>query len=172
MGVEPFLAVPWSYFLCLDITKKGDVSLKSYDAKAAVNKRSALIWAFGGPVKPRPKDARRVFFGSTMSTAAVHDGLVYIPEHEGYMHCLDTKTGKHYWTHDFVSGILGSPLGVDGKVYVANDDSDVVIFAHGRNKKVLAKMYMDAYEIHTTPVAVSRTLYIATDSKLYAISAR
>lgn len=174
MGVEPFLAprVPWSYFLCLDITKKGDVSLKSYDAKAAVNKGSALVWAFGGPVKPRPKDARRVFFGSTMSTAAVHDGLVYIPEHNGYMYCLDAKTGKHYWTHDFLSGILGSPLWVDGKVYVANDDSDVVIFAHGRNKKVLAKMHMDANEIHTTPVAVSRTLYIATDSKLYAISAR
>ena len=107
-----------------------------------------------------------------MSTAAVHDGLVYIPECEGYMHCLDTKTGKRYWTHDFVSGILGSPLWVDGKVYVANDDSNVVIFAHGRNKNVLAKMYMDAYEIHATRVAVSRTLYVATDSKLYAISAR
>ena len=107
-----------------------------------------------------------------MSTAAVHDGLVYIPEHNGYMYCLDAKTGKHYWTHDFLSGVLGSPLWVDGKVYVANYDSDVVIFAHGRNKKVLAKMHMGAYEIHTTPVAVSRTLYIATDSKLYAISAR
>ncbi len=176
MGVEPHLAMravePWSYFLCLDITKKGDVSLKSYDAKAAVNERSALIWAFGGPVKPQLMVARRVFFDSTMSTAAVHDGLVYIPEHNGYMHCLDTKTGKHYWTHDFVAGVLGSPLWVDGKVYVANDDGNVVIFAHGRNKKVLAKMPMDAREIHTTPVAVSGTLYIATDSKLYAISAR
>jgi hypothetical protein len=33
-------------------------------------------------------------------------------------------------------------------------------------------MHMDANEIHTTPVAVSGTLFIATDSKLYAISAR
>ena len=68
----------------------------------------------------------------------------------------------------------GQPFGsreLEGKVYVANDDSDVVIFAHGRNKKVLAKKNMDAREIHATPVAVSGELYVATDSKLYAISA-
>lgn len=170
MGVEPYLTVPWSYFLCLDITRQGDVSLRSYDAKAAANKGSALIWAFGGPVPPQSKDARRIFFGSTMSTAAVHDGLVYIPEKNGYMYCLDRKTGKHYWTYDFFAGIIGSPLWVDGKVYVANDDSAVVIFAHGRQKKVLAKRHMNAYEIHSTPVAVNRTLYIAAASKLYAIA--
>jgi hypothetical protein len=41
----------------------------------------------------------------------------------------------------------------------------VVMFAHGRNKKVLAKKYMNAHEIHATPVAVSGRRLIA-DSEL------
>ena len=61
---------PLSDNLCLDITKSGDVSLKSYDAKAPINKNSALIWAFGGPIQPPPKKGPQTYFSSTVSTAA------------------------------------------------------------------------------------------------------
>jgi outer membrane protein assembly factor BamB len=157
-----------SYFLCLDITKKGDVSPKSYDAKAAVNKQSALVWAFGGPIEPTPNKGRRAYFGRTMSTAAVHDGLVYIPEENGYMHCLDAATGQRYWQHDFRTSIWGSPYWVDGRVFVATQDGDVVIFAHGRTAKVLATIEMEE-PIESSPVAANGTLYIATHKKLFAI---
>ena len=44
MGTHPEhgAGTRFSYFLCLDITKKGDASLKSYGAQAAVNKESAM----------------------------------------------------------------------------------------------------------------------------------
>src|SRR5262245_7744553 len=110
MGVTPERqrSPRWSYFLCLDITKNGDVSLKSYDAKDAANKSSALVWAFGGPIEPRPERGPEVHFGPTISTAAVHDGLVYIPEQLGYLHCLDAATGNRIWVYDFAAGLFGS----------------------------------------------------------------
>jgi outer membrane protein assembly factor BamB len=173
MGVHPEHgnAPAFSYFLCLDLTKKGDVSLKSYDAKAAVNKDSALVWAFGGPIeKPVPKE-RRVHFGRTISTAAVHDGLVYIAEETGYLHCLDAATGLRYWQHDFKDSVWGSPYWVDGRIFVGTQAGDVVIFAHGRTAQVIATIDMEE-AIDSSPVAANGTLYVATLSKLFAISSR
>ena len=58
--------------------------------------------------------------GATISTPCVHDGLVYIPELAGYMHCLDAKSGQRYWEHDFKATVWGSAYYVDGKVYVGD----------------------------------------------------
>ena len=171
MGVAPMNAhtPPHSQFLCLDVTKKGDVSFKSYDAKDPKNKDSALVWAFGGPFDPPPEKGRQVKFGTSISTAAVHDGLVYIAEETGYMHCLDAKTGQRYWEHDFRATVWGSPYWVDGKVYIGTDDGEVIIFQHGKDRKVLATVSVDA-AVHTTPVVANGVLYVQTRSHLYAIS--
>jgi outer membrane protein assembly factor BamB len=171
LGIHPDngRSLPYSNFLCLDITKKGDASPKSFDAKDPANKNSALVWAFGGPVEPPPKKGRRGNFGSTMSTAAVHDGLVYITEEFGFMHCLDANTGQRLWQHNLKDGIWGSPYWVDGRVFVGTQAGDVVIFAHGRTAKVLATIDMEE-SIDSSPVAANGTLYIATREKLFAIS--
>ncbi|MCI0378855.1 MAG: PQQ-binding-like beta-propeller repeat protein, partial [Gemmataceae bacterium] len=171
MGLRPEHESPtrFSYFLCLDITKKGDVSFKSYDAKAAENKNSALIWSYGGPVQPVPKKGRRAFFERTCSTAAIHDGLVYISEERGYLHCLDAKTGQHHWVHDVKNGIWGSPYYVDGKVYLGVIDGSVYIFEANKNKKHLGTMDM-LESLHGTPVVANGVLYINTGARLYAIA--
>jgi outer membrane protein assembly factor BamB len=164
----------FSHMLCLDITRQGDVSLKSYDARDPANKGSALVWAFGGAITSRSAPAmgtRKAFFGSTISTACVHDGLVYIPEERGYLHCLDAKTGQRYWEHDFKASVWGSALYADGKLYVALDEGTVVVFRHGKGYEVLATNDMDECSLHTTPVAANGVLYVATRSKLYAIAA-
>ena len=174
-----------SYFLCLDVTKQGDVSLKSYDAKDPVNKNSALVWAAGGLIEPPPEKGRQAAFGSTISTAAVHDGLAYITEEAGYLHCFDAKTGKRYWDHDFKASIWASPYYVDGKIYVGTQDGDVVIFEHGKerkyfldgkaevpsakNDKRLPSASMDDGEVSTSVVA-NGVLYFVTKSKLIAVA--
>jgi outer membrane protein assembly factor BamB len=161
----------WSYFLCLDLTRSGDVSFKSYDAKAAENKDSALVWAFGGPIERPPKKGRRVYFGPTTSTAAVHEGLVYITEQDGYLHCLDVATGRRHWQYDLEAAVWSSPYWVDGRVFVTSDDGTIKIFEHGRAAKLLATIDVDDM-ISATPVAANGMLYVATRSKLYAIGSR
>ena len=160
-----------SHFLCLDITKKGDVSLKSYDVKDPANKDSALVWAFGGPIVPPPKSTRDrpVYTGVICGTAAVHDGLVYFAENGGYLHCLDAKTGKEYWPHDFKDSVWGSPYYVDGKIYVGPESGEIVIFEPGKACKIIATPSMDE-QVYGNPVVAGGVLFIATKSKLYAIA--
>src|SRR5262249_26462023 len=87
------------HFWCIDITKKGDVSPKNdnFDPKAPENKDSALVWHFGGFIEGKKAQKRNFRFGRSLSTAAVHDGLVYIADMTGFLFCFDAKTGEKYW---------------------------------------------------------------------------
>jgi outer membrane protein assembly factor BamB len=148
-------SLQWSHFLCLDITRKGD---------------SPLVWSHGGSIHPPPAKGRCVHFGRTLSSAAVHDGLVYISEEKGFLHCLDVATGKLQWEHDCKGAVWGSPYLADGKVYLCADDA-VLIFEHGRQRKLLGSIDMEEM-MQTTPSSAGGVLYVATKSRLYAITSR
>jgi outer membrane protein assembly factor BamB len=161
----------YSYLLCVDVAGTGDVSAKSLDAADPANKGSALVWAYGGKIEPPPKKGRKVRFTKTLSTCAIHEGLLYICEEAGYLSCMDAGTGQLYWQDDARSSVWGSPYYVDGKVYLGTEDREMLIYAHGKKLKQLAKIDMEE-QIHTTPVVANGVLYISTLSKLYAIAAK
>ncbi len=106
----------------------------------------------------------------TISTAAIKDGLIYIPDFSGFLHCLDAKTGKPYWVHDMLAAIWGSPLVADGKVYLGDEDGDVVVVQEGKVLKVLAENTMGS-SVYSTPVPANGVLYILNRSELWAITA-
>jgi len=66
----------------------------NFDPKAAVNKDSGLVWHYGRHDRAQTGDGRDYRFGRTLSTCAVHDGLVYVAE-PTVPHCLDANTGKN-----------------------------------------------------------------------------
>jgi outer membrane protein assembly factor BamB len=160
---------------CIDMTKTGDVSselvvdAKAKPVKTKANPNSAVVWQVGGEIKAKQADGRTVHLGRTASTCAVHDGLVYVAEEEGYLTCFDARNGQKHWTFDFKSAIWGSPYWVDGKVYIGDEDSDVYIFAHGKEMKKLAQIEMGE-SVLSTPVVANGVLYIMTKSKLFAIA--
>jgi outer membrane protein assembly factor BamB len=156
----------------IDPTGVGDISLELADAagKGKPNPNSHVVWRYGGH-NPDKKSKREFLFERTISNAMVYDGLVYATDIYGYAHCLDAKTGKLYWDHDLQSSCLATPLWVDGKVYVVTENGDAFIFAHGREKKQLAKIDMDS-PIHASPVFANGVLYVMTESRLYAIEAK
>jgi hypothetical protein len=55
-------------------------------------------------------------------------------------------------------------------VYVATDDGDVHIVAHGKEKNLLATVEMGA-PVLAAPVYANGTLYVMTEGTLYAIQA-
>ena len=106
----------------------------------------------------------------SISTAAVADGLVYVADMKGVLHCLDAKTGKPYWTYDTLSPVWGSPLVADGKVYIGDQDGDVAVLKAGQELKKIAEIDMGD-SVHSTPVPANGVLYVMTQSALYAITA-
>jgi outer membrane protein assembly factor BamB len=161
------------HFYCLDITKKGDVSCKNenFDPKDPANKESALVWHFGGMIQPKPAKGRAERIQGTISTASVADGLVYVAEMRGYVHCFDAASGERYWEHDFKSAeIWGSTYWVGGKFLVGTTEGEIAIFEHGKKYQAPRIVEMDE-AIKTTPAMAGGVLYITTAHKLFAIHA-
>jgi hypothetical protein len=106
----------------------------------------------------------------TISTPAIADGLIYWPDFSGFLHCLDAKTGQAYWTHDMFAAIWGSPLLADGKLYLGDEDGDIVIMQPGKTLKVLGEMNMGS-SVYSSPVPANGTLFISNRNQLYALKA-
>jgi len=107
--------------------------------------------------------------GRSMSTAAVAEGLVYVADLGGVLHCVDAGTGQPRWTFDMMAPVWGSPLVADGKVYLGDQDGDVAVLRAGTEMKKLAEIDM-ADAVHSTPVPANGVLYVMTRSDLYAIA--
>ncbi|MFH1417186.1 MAG: PQQ-binding-like beta-propeller repeat protein [Planctomycetota bacterium] len=146
VGQDPDNGDGVGHLYCIDATKTGDVT------------ETGRVWHFGG------EDFKR-----SISTVAVADGLVYAADLAGFFHCLDAKTGKQHWVHDTFAAIWGSPLVVDGKVMIGTQDGEVLVFAHGEKKKLLATADVQS-AVYSTPVAANGTLYVATSRSLIAIA--
>ena len=175
-GQEPDDGSGVGHLWCIDITKKPankDKDLSpvndNFDPKAAVNKDSGLVWHYGGPVVPKPKEGREYVFGRTLGTVAVHDGLVYATEIAGYMHCVDAKTGKKVWEFDFEDGTWCSPTYVDGKIFVGTDTGDLYVFKAGRKLHEPKKTNL-GQPCKVPPVAVNGVLYVNAGTNLFAIA--
>ena len=136
--------------VCIDPTKRGDVSSELAIAadgkplprrrlqainpqageKAIPNPNSALVWEFVSGGKAYTDAMHR-----TMSSVAIAKDLVIAVDFSGVVHCLDAKTGQRHWSHDALAAIWVSPLIVDDKVYVANEDGDMLVFQLGADPK-------------------------------------
>ena len=46
----------------------------------------------------------------SVSTPAIKDDLIYIPDFSGFFHCIDANTGQEYWVYDLTSAIWGSAI--------------------------------------------------------------
>jgi outer membrane protein assembly factor BamB len=175
VGQDPEHETGVGHLWCVDMTREGDVSPEMvvddtvFPPRTKLNPNSAMLWHYGGPA---PKGSGRNYvFGRTMSTCAIHDGIVYATELGGMLHCLDAESGKVHWTHDTKAQIWSSPYWADGKVYLGTDGGEVFVFAHGKQKRLLETNDMGG-RVRATPVAANGTLYIMTENKLYAIAGK
>ena len=87
----------------------------------------------------------------------------------GFVHCLDAKTGRLHWVHDLLAQTWGSPLIVDGKVYIGDEDGTVTVFQHSREKKILSTINMEN-AVYSAPIVANNVLYIANRTTLFAIA--
>ncbi|HEX5719374.1 MAG TPA: PQQ-binding-like beta-propeller repeat protein [Thermoanaerobaculia bacterium] len=146
VGEDPEHGEGIGHLWVVDASMEGDVTGK------------AVVWHRGG------EDFHR-----TISTVAIADGIVYAADLSGHLHALDAKTGEHFWMHDVFAAVWGSPFVADGKVYLGDEDGDVVVMRAGKKKELLHEVNLGS-SVYTTPVAKDGVLYINSRSTLFAIA--
>jgi outer membrane protein assembly factor BamB len=138
-GQDPEHGEGVGHLYAIDPTKRGDIT------------KTGLVWHYD--------KIRR-----TISTAAIHDGIIYYPDFSGFLHAVDAKTGKPYWVHDMFAAVWGSPLVAEGRIYLGDEDGDVVILQEGKALKVIAELNMGS-SVYATPVPANGTLYALGEKK-------
>jgi outer membrane protein assembly factor BamB len=143
-GQDPEHGEGVGHMYAIDATKRGDIT------------QTGLVWHYD--------KIRR-----SISTPSIADGLVYIPDFSGFLHCLDAKTGQVYWTHDVFAAVWGSTMVVEGRVYLGDEDGDVVVLQAGKTKKVLAEMNMGS-AVYATPIPAHGRFLLNNRNQLFSLS--
>jgi len=94
--------------------------------------------------------------------------MIFAAEYDGDIHCLDIETGELHWVHETHSRVWGSTMVADGKLFLANEDGQMVILEASSEKKLLATVEFET-PIYSSPVVANDVIYIATQTNLYAI---
>ena len=132
------------------------------------NPDSAVVWHYVRNAGPADKIKRKDRMNRSISTAAVAEGICIIPDYSGFIHVFDAKTGAPLWTYDMEAAMWGSPLIIDGKIYLCNEESNVVIFKLSRTLEKIAENTLGSAS-YCSPVFANGTLYVTSREKLYAI---
>ncbi len=143
-GQDPEHGEGVGHMYAIDATKRGDIT------------ESGRVWHYD--------KIRR-----SISTAAIHEGLVYIADFSGFLHCLDAETGRPYWVHDLLAAVWASPVVVGDKVYLGDEDGDVVVMQTDKEKRVLAEMNMGS-SVYSSVVPANGALFIASRNQLFKIA--
>lgn len=193
MGQDPEHGEGPGLLWCVDPTKYSDGRDVSEEWIVDAEGNPVAHRRMGGPapgeeIKPNPSSAvvwcytsfdldgnGTIAFEEEMhrscSTVAIKDDLLFIADMSGLLHCVDAQTGKPHWTHDLLAAVPGwniAPLIVDGKVFVADEEGKVSVFALSNRKQLLNEVLMPSIE--STMIVANDVLFIAMRGMLYAIA--
>ena len=102
----------------------------------------------------------------------LYEGKLYFVTDAGMVSCLDVKTGKPYYQQQRLPkpySLKSSPVGVNGKLYLATENEDVVVLKMGEKFEVLATNTLPDQSFISTPAVVEGTMYLRSETTLYAI---
>jgi outer membrane protein assembly factor BamB len=138
--------------------KRGPVVGLSPDARGRVEPGSRFErWRM-------PKDTPDV------ASPLIYDGLVYLCREDGFLICLDARTGeRHYGQRIHSDRYRASPVGADGKVYLTARDGVVTVVKAGPKFEVLAENKLPD-QIAASPAVADGRIYLRGFTALYAVS--
>ena len=193
VGQDPEHGEGVGHLWCIEPSKRGDVSPelavdvasgKTIDHQrlqavveedgqiARDNPNSAVIWHYSDVDRDGDGD---IGFEEQMhrscGTVAIKNDLLYISDFSGLLHCLNAQTGEVHFTYDMFAAAWGSPLIVDGHVFIGDEDGDIAIFDLAADATEPIKEINMGNSIYSTPIIANGTLFIANKTHLFAIEA-
>jgi outer membrane protein assembly factor BamB len=103
----------------------------------------------------------------------LHDGRLYVVNDSGQVSCFEAATGKPLYQQMRLPkpySFKSSPVGANGKLYLATEDEDVVVVRMGDRFEVLATNTLQGQSFIASPVIVDGEMYLRSRTHLFRIS--
>lgn len=136
------------------------LAVKLADAKGDLAASQAIAWRLDRdtPYVPSP-----LLYG---------EEIYFLKGNNGLLSCFNAKTGERLYGPERLEGVpnvYASPVGADGRIYVAGREGTTAVVQRGPVFKVLATNTLDD-GFDASPVAVDSELYLRGAKYLYRIS--
>jgi outer membrane protein assembly factor BamB len=109
--------------------------------------------------------------GSYMPTPLVYGGILYVLANNGLLDAYDVQTGEEIYRQRLPlvgSGFSASPVAADGRLYLSNEDGEMLVIAAGRKYAHLATNPMGEL-LMATPALSEGVMYVRSAQSLFAI---
>lgn len=132
---------------------RGDLTLP--DGKTSSD---AIIWSRTGR-------------GSYMPTPLIYKGILYVLGNNGTFDAYNLKTGDELYRQRLPlvgNGFSASPVAADGKIYLPNEDGDILVVSAGEKFAHVATNSMGEL-LMATPALSEGVMYVRTAQSLFAV---
>ena len=105
----------------------------------------------------------------------VFDGKLYALTDNGMLSCFNAQTGQPFYQQTRLPksySFKSSPVGANGKLYLASENEDVIVVRMGEKFEVLATNTMKDETFIATPAIAGGEIYLRSRKRLYCIASR
>jgi outer membrane protein assembly factor BamB len=109
--------------------------------------------------------------GSYMPTPLIYKGILYVLANNGLFDAYDLRTGAELYRQRLPlvgSGFSASPVAADGKIYLSNEDGEILVVEAGRKFTHLATNTMGDL-LMATPALSNGVMYVRSATTIFAI---
>jgi outer membrane protein assembly factor BamB len=129
------------------------------DREGDLTGTDAILWKMirGTPYNPAP---------------VLKDDILYFITDTAMVSAIKASTGTPYYTQQRIPGtynLKASPVAINGKLYFATEEGDVVVTKMGEKFEVISVNKMGDDKFIATPAVAGNTLYLRGKNTLYAI---
>jgi outer membrane protein assembly factor BamB len=109
---------------------------------------------------------------SYTASPVLHDGKLYVLTDSGMLSCFDAKTGKAFYQQQRLPkpyNFKASPVGVNGKLYLASEEGDAIVVKMGETYEVLATNTLEGQIFIGSPAVADGEIYLRGQNTLFCI---
>ena len=109
--------------------------------------------------------------GSYMPTPLIYKGVLYVLSNNGLFDAYNVRTGDEIYRQRLPvvgSGFSASPVAADGKIYLSNEDGEILVIAAGEKFAHLGTNTMGEL-LMATPALSDGVMYVRSSASLFAI---
>ena len=96
-------------------------------------------------------------------------GLLFVVDRNGYISCIEAKSGKSIWQKRMKGRFSASPILANNLIYFFNEDTVCTIIKPTRELEIVAENKLSDDKLMATPAFDENSIYIRTEKKLTRI---